>query len=129
MRLRETYTATMNDLKMGGCLSVRFPEGMSSIVKVGGGEVMFKMRSKNKSYWEINNLKVISPKSEGKGNMKVVFVDEIVGLAGNCTPPQMMERFQSVRKREYKLKIPCSWNGSTESQGRIRAWDIGQART
>ena len=96
----------MNGLKMGGCLSVRFPEGMSPIVKIGADEIIFKMHSENKCHWEMNKLKVISPKSEGKGNMKVVFVDEIVGLAGNGIPPQMKERFQRLRKQGYEIKNP-----------------------
>ena len=119
--MRERYTATMNGLKMGSCLSVCFPEGMSPIVKIGGDEVIFKIHSENKSYWEIDDLKVISPKSEGKGNMKVVFVDEIVGVAGNCSPPQMMERFQSMRKRGYVFKNPMfmewEYGKSEEDQG------------
>ena len=48
--MQETHTAIVNGLKMGGCLSVRFPEGMSPIVKVGGDEVIFKMHSENKAY-------------------------------------------------------------------------------
>ena len=66
---------------------------MSPIVKIGGDEVIFKMHSENKSHWEIDKLKVIAPKSEGKGNMKAVMVDEIVGLAGNGIPPQKIEDF------------------------------------
>ena len=119
--MRKTYTATVNDLKMGDCLSVCFPEGLSAIVKIGGDKIITKMHSENKSYWEINNLKVISPKSEGKGNMKVVFVDEIVCLAGNCIPPQMMERFQRVRKRGYEFRNPMfvewEYGKSGEDQG------------
>ena len=104
---RETHTAIVNGLKMGGCLSVRFLEGTSLIVKEGGDEVIFKMHSENKAYWEIDKLKVISPKSEGKGNMKVVFVDEIVGLAGSGIPPQMMEKNRERAKRDVNLKTLC----------------------
>ena len=64
------------------------------------------MHSKNKAYWEIDKLKVISPKSEGKGNMKTVMVDEIVGLAGNGILQQKMEAFQRVRKQGYESKNP-----------------------
>ena len=63
-------------------MSVWFLEGMSLIVK----------------------LKVISPKSEGKEKMKVVFVDEIVGLTSSGIPPQMMEQFQRTRKKGYEFK-------------------------
>ena len=48
--MRETHTVTVNGLKMGGCLSVCFPEGMSPIVKNGRDEVIFKMHSDNKLY-------------------------------------------------------------------------------
>ena len=89
---------------MGGCLSVRFPEGLFPIVKAGGDEVIFKMHIMNESRWEMEGVKIISAKSEGKGNMKVAFTDEIVGLARNGIIDKMMEDFVSELKSDISSK-------------------------
>ena len=127
--MQETHTVTVNGLKMGGQLSVCFLEGLCPILKIGGDEVILKMHSKNKSYWDIESLKVTAPNSEGKCNMKVLFVDEIVNLAGNLHPYKGNGRIPESAEKRYGFKTLISWNESTDSRERIRTWDIGPART
>ena len=56
--MRDTPTAIVNGLKIGGCLSVRFPEGMSPIVKVGGGTRLFlKCTARTKHTGRLTSLK------------------------------------------------------------------------
>ena len=76
---------TINGMNMLGCLSVRFPEGELTVIKVGKDETIFKMSVKNNSSWELEKLKQMSKKIEGKGNMKLAFVCKIIGLGGNAT--------------------------------------------
>ena len=64
------------------------------------------MHSMNESRWEMEGVKVISAKSEGKGKMKVVFIDEIVGLAGNGIIDKTMKDFQRKRKLGYTFENP-----------------------
>ena len=52
-----------------------------------------------KKYWIINGVKKIAPKNEGKGNMKVVWVDEIFGLAFNHLPTKLLVKFQQERPK------------------------------
>ena len=39
--------------------------------------------------------------------MKVAFVDEVVGLAGNSIPDQLMNEFQKKRKKRFKHYKPA----------------------
>ena len=91
---------------MSGCLSVRFLSGFDPIAKVGGDEVIFKMHSMNESAWKMDSVKVISAKSEGKGNMKSVFNDDIVGLTGNSVTEKMMKDFQLKREKGCTFENP-----------------------
>ena len=64
------------------------------------------MHSEYKSRWEMDGVKIISAKSKGKGNTKVAFNDEIVGLAGNCISEKMMIDFQKKREKGYTFDNP-----------------------
>ena len=123
--MRETHTAVVNGLKMGGNLSVRFPEGFDSIVKAGGDEVIFKMYCTNESYCAMEKVKQIPHKNEGKGNMKAVMEDEIVGLGGNCIPKEKMEEFQRKQKPGFWHYNPyfVEWEyGKDGEEKGIRHW-------
>ena len=123
------HSATVNRMKMGGYLSVRFPVRKEPIVKVGGGRGNFKLHSTNESRWEYEDIKTISSKTEGKGLMKAVFTDEIASLDGNNIPEKLMTEFQKKQKRDPNLKILILLSGSMASRARKRAWDIGQVNT
>ena len=97
--VRRKKAAIFNGFNMGGRLSVRFPQREKPIVKVGEDEVIFKMYQTNQSSWEMDGVKAIGKKTDGKGNMKVAFVDEVMGLAGNLIPEAMWVKFQKKRRR------------------------------
>ena len=42
---------TINGMNMGGCLSVRFPEGELPVIKFGEDETIFKIYVINHSSW------------------------------------------------------------------------------
>ena len=95
---------------MGGNLSVRYNQDYWGAtfkgeklppvgIKVGTDEVNFKMYAMSKKYWIINGVKKIAPKTEGKGNMKVAWVDEVFGLAYNHLPTALLLKFQNNRPK------------------------------
>ena len=108
---------------MGGRLSVRFPVGELLIVKVGADEVIFKMYQTSNFTWEIDRKKAIAPKTEGKGNMKVAFVDEAMGLRGNAIPTNVWDKFDDTRTKPFRFPNPAfvewEYGKSGENQGMI----------
>ena len=87
---------------MGGNLSVRFPTGESPIIKVGTDEIIFKvtvthlnvrtcfnddlaqMYAMNKSSWSVDGVVKLLRKTEGKGNMKIVYVCYSIRTLTSC---------------------------------------------
>ena len=114
-RQNEKYATfvTIHDVKvcMGGKLSVRYNQvdwkrmfGEDAIlpppgIKIGTDEVNFKMYAMAKKYWIIDGIKKIAPKNDGKGNMKVAWIDEIFGLAYNHLPTDLLTKFQETRPK------------------------------
>ena len=54
------------------------------MIKVGEDETIFKMYAMNHSSWDLDNVKQLSKKIDGKVNMKMAFVCKILGLGGNA---------------------------------------------
>ena len=103
-------------ISMGGKLSVRYNatewaamysgESLPPIgIKVGTDEVNFKMYAMAKKYWTMDRKKKIAPKNEGKGNMKVAWVDEVMGLAYNHLPTALLDKFQSERPKRHEGRV------------------------
>ena len=100
----------MEGVSMGGCMSIRYnatkwaqmyngealpPRG----IKVGTDEVNFKMYANHRKAWTMDRVKALERKNDGKGCMKVVWVDEILGLGYNHLPSEVLDLFQVVRKK------------------------------
>ena len=92
-------------------------------MKVGGDEVIFKMYQFSNFTWEMDKKKAIAPKTEGKGNMKCVFVDEVMGVRGNAIPLDVWASFQEQRKKPFEFDNPAfvEWeygkSGDAKGQG------------
>ena len=54
------------------------------MIKVGEDETIFKMYAMNHSSWELDNVKQLPKKIDGKVNMKMAFVCKILGIGGNA---------------------------------------------
>ena len=80
-----------------GVFQYDFRRVLRPIVKVGADEVIFKMYQMSNFTWQLEGKKAIAPKTEGKGNMEVVFVDKAMGEAGNAIPADVWERFMATR--------------------------------
>ena len=89
---------------MGGCLSVRYTPSMGPIViKEGQDESNFKQNSLSSKTWRKDGRIRCESKSQGRGNMKVVWCDEIFGLGFNHLPLVIREKFQIWRPRRKKV--------------------------
>ena len=77
----------------------------------------------------MDGVKVISAKSEGKGNTKVVFDDRIAGPAGNGISEKMIKVFIEKGNGDTHLRTLILLNGSMANQVTNRAWDIELANT
>jgi hypothetical protein len=91
------FSATVNNFNMGGRLSERKPAGALPIIKVGFDETVFKMYQMNRSAWEMDGVKLILRKTEGKGVMYAVFKDEVCGFAYNQLSQQQWDKFKAHR--------------------------------
>ena len=105
--LRHEKAAVVNGFNMGGRLSVRFPQGERPILKAGQDETIFKAYDAVKSSWTLDDVKHIQKKSEGKGNMKSLFMDEATGSGGNNIPAEKMAAFQEARKPGFRFENPA----------------------
>ena len=83
------------------------------MIKVGVDEVIFKMYNENSSAWTIDKKEKLRRKTESKGNMKIVFKDEVFGLGYNTLPEEIWTAFQEDRPRR---KIATTSEGKTEMQ-------------
>jgi hypothetical protein len=97
-RFTSTVTSTAGDeFKVGGKLSTRMPEGVLPIIEVGFDETMFKMYQMNRSAWEMDQVRRILRKTDGKGVMFAVFKDEVCGLGYNLLTDEQWEQFKIHR--------------------------------
>ena len=96
----------VNGINMGGRLSVRFPDGGRVIIKVGEDKVIFKMYQMHHSAWEMDKIKSLGKKTDGKGNMKVVFQDEVSGQAYNNVSQEVRAAFQEQREAGWLFEWP-----------------------
>ena len=98
------------------------------MTKVGEDETIFKIHAMNHSSWELDKLKQLSKKIDGKGNMKLVFVCKILGLGGNAITKLQWEKFEAKRSNPYKHKKPTlihwEYGNSGEAQG-MGYWTSG----
>ena len=69
-------------------------------------EVIFKMYATNQSSWEADGVEKISHKGDGKGNLKVVFVDEVTGLVGKNITVEQWEQFNEKRNKDHEFNNP-----------------------
>ena len=106
---REEIGATVNGFKMGGRLSVRFrSEGdQRPLIKAGQDETIFKMYDLNKSSWFLDNVRRCERKTEGKGNMKSLFMDEMTGAGCNQVSEEKWAAFQAARKQGFTHENPA----------------------
>ena len=51
---------TINGMNVGGCLSVRFPEGELPVIKVGEDETIFNKYAMNHSSCELEKVKQLN---------------------------------------------------------------------
>ena len=96
-RTDSRFSATVNNFNMGGRLSERKPAGALPIIKVGFDETVFKMYQMNRSAWEMDGVKLILRKTDGKGVMYAVFKDEVCGFAYNQLSQQQWDKFKAHR--------------------------------
>ena len=68
--IRRWKYETTNGMNMVGCPSVRFLEGKLPVIKVSKDKTIFKMYAINHSSWEIDKVKQMSKKTDGKGNVQ-----------------------------------------------------------
>ena len=92
-------------ISMGGNLSVRYDSTLMRpiIIKVGQDESNFKTNSHASKNWSKDGVRRIESKSEGRGNMKCVWCDEIFGLGYNYLPIDLLTKFQTWRKKRKKI--------------------------
>ena len=66
------------NVQAGGSLSVRMQGDELPLIKVGQDESIFKMYALSSRRWSVNKKSVARKKTEGKGNMKIVYVSLVL---------------------------------------------------
>lgn len=94
-------------VRAGGFLSVRMQEGDLPIIKVGQDESIFKMYTLNSRRWSMKKKAPVRKKTAGKGNMKIVFIDEMYGFGYNTLTDEQWCEFQKSRRPGWKFEHPC----------------------
>ena len=115
----------------GGNLSVRCQANEKPIIKVGQDESIFKMYTLNRSRWTMSKKAPPRKKTEGKGNMKVVFLDEIYGFAYNTLSEDQWAQFQRERAPGFKFEKPACVHwvyGAEKAKTNIRNEQLGIER-